>query len=212
MQSVHIRLNSHLSSPLKNPGFAYVSPSVKTLLIGTSADWFKRFSAAKNLIAFIFQCACSYAQWQFHYIYKSMMIGEDFSADLAIRNVTRGGRGAKFPGAELVWRRRMAAGGKKSHQCHKYSLQYRTFASERPQSRTRERQTCFLPRAPSNLVRPLLTISQQNIIIKITAKAIDVNDIFVGVPGTTATIISTLAIKLQWSCCMFIWSVGRKAL
>ena len=30
-----------------------------------------------------------------------------------------------------------------------------TFASERPQVRTEGRQTCFLPRAPSNLVTPL---------------------------------------------------------
>jgi len=34
-------------------------------------------------------------------------------------------------------------------------LQYSTFASEKPQVRTWGRQTCFLPRVPSNLVTPL---------------------------------------------------------
>jgi len=48
--------------------------------------------------------------------------------------------------------------------------------------------------------------------MKITAKAIDVNDIFVDVSVTAASIISTLASKLQWCCCKFLWSVGRKAL
>ena len=62
--------------------------------------------------------------------------------------------------AKLRLERRMAVGGtKKSQQCHKYFFQYRTFASERPQFRTRGRQTCFLPRAPSNLVT-LLTVRE----------------------------------------------------
>jgi len=43
----------------------------------------------------------------------------------------------------------------KSQPCHQHFFQYRTFASERPQVRTRGRQTCFLPRAPSSLVTPL---------------------------------------------------------
>ena len=42
-----------------------------------------------------------------------------------------------------------------SQQCHKYFLQYSTFASERPQVRTWGRQTCFLALAPSNLVTSL---------------------------------------------------------
>jgi len=47
----------------------------------------------------------------------------------------------------------MTAGGAEiSQKCHKYFLQYSTFASESPQVRTWGRQTCFLPRAPSNLV------------------------------------------------------------
>ena len=44
---------------------------------------------------------------------------------------------------------------KKSQPCHTYLLQYSTFASGRPQVRKWGRQTCFLPRAPSNLVSPL---------------------------------------------------------
>ena len=39
-----------------------------------------------------------------------------------------------------------------AQQCRKYFLQYSTFASERTQVRTWGRQTCFLPRVPSNLV------------------------------------------------------------
>jgi len=52
--------------------------------------------------------------------------------------------------AEWFW-----GGAKKSQKCHTHFLQYSTFASERPQVQTWGRQTCFLPRAPSNLVRPL---------------------------------------------------------
>ena len=44
-----------------------------------------------------------------------------------------------------------------AQQCHKYFPQYTAFASERPQVRTWGRQTCFLPRTPSNLVAPLDT-------------------------------------------------------
>jgi len=44
---------------------------------------------------------------------------------LTARGVTRGSRGHNFPGAESL------CGRRKSQQCHKYFLQYRTFASER---------------------------------------------------------------------------------
>jgi len=54
-------------------------------------------------------------------------------------------------------RRMTAVSTEKSQQCHKYFLQYSTFASERPQVRTRGRLTCFLPWAPSNLVTPPLS-------------------------------------------------------
>ena len=46
-------------------------------------------------------------------------------------------------------------GTAKSQQCHKYFLQYRTYASKRPQFRIWGCQTCFLLRAPSNLITPL---------------------------------------------------------
>jgi len=42
-------------------------------------------------------------------------------------------------------------------QYHKYFLQCSTLASDRSEVRTWERQTCFLFRAPSNLVTPLST-------------------------------------------------------
>ena len=43
----------------------------------------------------------------------------------------------------------------KSQQCLKYFLQYSIFACKRLQVLTWERQTCFLPRTPSNLLTPL---------------------------------------------------------
>jgi len=65
----------------------------------------------------------------------------------------------------------MVAGDtEKSQQCHKYFLQYSTFASERPQVQTWGRQTCFLPRAPSNLVAPLSGVSTNRITISDTRK------------------------------------------
>jgi len=71
----------------------------------------------------------------------------------------RGGQGGVpkiTPDAESLWGRRITAGGaEKSQQCHKYFLQYSTFASERPLLRKWGRQTCFLLRAPSNLVTTL---------------------------------------------------------
>ena len=76
-----------------------------------------------------------------------------------------GERGCNSPGAESLWERQIAVRGaewflgraKKSQQCHRqaYFLQYNSFASERPQFRTWGHQTCFLSRAPSNLVTPL---------------------------------------------------------
>jgi len=65
--------------------------------------------------------------------------------------------GHNFPGAESLRGRQMTAGGaEKSQQCHMYILQYSKFASKRSQVRTVERQTCFLPRALSNIVTPLV--------------------------------------------------------
>jgi len=49
-------------------------------------------------------------------------------------------------------------GAEKSQGCHKFFLQFGTFDSEIPQFRTWGRQTCFLLRAPSNLVTLLIVI------------------------------------------------------
>jgi len=57
--------------------------------------------------------------------------------------------------AQFLGRRITIGAPEKSQQCHKYFLQYTTFASERHQVRTWGRQTCFLSRAPSSLVAPL---------------------------------------------------------
>ena len=65
--------------------------------------------------------------------------------------------GSNSPGTESLWERQITAGdAEKPQQCHKYFLQYSTFASERPQFRKWGRQTCFLTRAPSNIVTSLL--------------------------------------------------------
>jgi len=83
------------------------------------------------------------------------------------RGVTMGDKGATilrapnyYGGTKSLRGRRMTArSAEKSQQCHKYFLQYSTFASEGfPQVRTRGggRQTCFLPRAPSYFVTPLV--------------------------------------------------------
>jgi len=72
------------------------------------------------------------------------------------RGVTRGSREHNSPGAESLWGRRMTEwGAKKSQPCHKYFLQYSAIASRRPRVQTWGRQTCFLPRAPSDLVASL---------------------------------------------------------
>jgi len=67
-----------------------------------------------------------------------------------------GAKGEQFPGC------RTTAGGAESLRWQLKSLNVTcTFfntseiASERPQVRTWGRQTCFLPRAPSNFVTPL---------------------------------------------------------
>jgi len=53
------------------------------------------------------------------------------------------------PGAESL------ESAEKSQQCCKYFFQYSTFTRKRPYVRTRGCQTCFLPRAPSNLGTPV---------------------------------------------------------
>ena len=46
-------------------------------------------------------------------------------------------------------------GPETSQQCHKYFVQYRSFASERPQAPTWGSQICFLARAQCTLVMPV---------------------------------------------------------
>jgi len=76
--------------------------------------------------------------------------------DSALRNRPGGQGGHSYSGAKSLWGRQITAwGAEKSQQCHKYFLRYSTFVFKRPQVRTRERQTCFLPWTLSNLVTPL---------------------------------------------------------
>jgi len=62
-----------------------------------------------------------------------------------------GGQGAQFPG-------RRVTGAENPNNVTSTVLQCSTFASEKPQVRIWGRQTCFLPRAPSDLVTPLAVI------------------------------------------------------
>jgi len=65
--------------------------------------------------------------------------------------------GSNSPGAESLWGHQITVGSTEtSQQCHKHFLHYSAFATEKSQSRTWERQTCFLPLAPSTLVAPLV--------------------------------------------------------
>jgi len=66
----------------------------------------------------------------------------------------QGGRNS--PGAESLLGRRITAGALKSP--NNVTSTFSGFASERPQVRTWGRQTCFLSRAPSDLVTPLVVL------------------------------------------------------
>jgi len=66
------------------------------------------------------------------------------------RGVTREAWGAQFPG------RRIIRGAPKSNNNVTSTIFNTAFASERAQVRTWKGQTCFLPRAPSNVVTPLI--------------------------------------------------------
>jgi len=73
--------------------------------------------------------------------------GESLRGGCLDQGCNEAGQGRhNFPGAE------------KSPKCHKYFLQYSKFASVRTRVRIWVRQTCFLPRALSNLVTPLVYI------------------------------------------------------
>jgi len=75
-----------------------------------------------------------------------------------------GGKGGTIPrapihygGAESMRGRLITAGGaEKSQQCHKFFLQYCKFAFERTKIRPWGAKLVFSPRAPFNLVTPLL--------------------------------------------------------
>jgi len=69
----------------------------------------------------------------------------------ALQGRNEWGKGSTIPRApNHYW------GRWKSQQYHMCFLQRNAFASERPQVRTGGRQSCFLPRAPSNLATPRL--------------------------------------------------------
>jgi len=73
------------------------------------------------------------------------------SLSAVIRGVKTGIKGHNSPGAESLWGRRKVLTMSQVLQCS-------TFASERPRVRKWGHQTCFLPRAPSNIVTPLTLI------------------------------------------------------
>jgi len=70
-------------------------------------------------------------------------------------------RGVQFSGRRVAMGtpnhcgcRMVAGGAKKSQQCHKYFLQYSTFASERPQFRTRGAKLASCPGRHLTWLRP----------------------------------------------------------
>jgi len=99
---------------------------------------------------------------------------------LPCRGVTRGERGIIHRAANYY------EGAEMSQQCHKYFLQYSTFASKRPQVQTLGHQTCFLPQAPSNLVAPLLHCfgeSQGHLIPHTISKTLNFRNIYTSWSG-----------------------------
>jgi len=80
---------------------------------------------------------------------------------LATHGRSEGGKRSKIPRLPNPYGCQITAGSAiKPRQCHKYFFQYSAFASERSQVWRWGRQTCFLPRAPSNLVALLLPQQQ----------------------------------------------------
>jgi len=81
-------------------------------------------------------------------------------ADLQERNeVGQGGAIPREP-SHYGGAKSLRGAPKRPNKCpNKCLVQYRTFSSERPRFRTCGRQTCFLPRAPSNLVAPCLPVA-----------------------------------------------------
>ena len=96
---------------------------------------------------------------------RSLLLGElstTVCRGASLRAVIMGAktraRAAQFPGHRIAMRAPNDRGGRQKVLTMSQVLQCSTFASERPQVRTWGRQTCFLPRAPSNLVMPLAVI------------------------------------------------------
>jgi len=75
------------------------------------------------------------------------------------RVVTRRGKGAQFPERRITMGALNHCGGRRKVPTMSQVLSsIHTFASERPHIRTLGHQTCILPRAPSNLVTPLVVV------------------------------------------------------
>jgi len=90
-------------------------------------------------------------------VYKMMLLSTQDAVN-TLKCITWEVQGDKIPRAPnhydgAKWLRRH----RKVPKVSKYFLQYSECASERSQVRTWGRQTCFLPRAPSNLATTLCT-------------------------------------------------------
>jgi len=75
-----------------------------------------------------------------------------------------GGQGAQLPGRWITMMAPNDCGECRKVLTMSQELQCSTFASERPHVRTWGRQTCFLPRTPSNLVTPLTVIQYSSVL------------------------------------------------
>jgi len=95
------------------------------------------------------------SKWFFH-----IAATASFPVALPLRRVTRGNKEGAVPLAPSHYgvAKSLRGASKSTNQCRKHFLQNSTFAFETPQFRTWGRQTCFLSRAPSNLVTPLLPL------------------------------------------------------
>ena len=94
-----------------------------------------------------FRCGCAHIVWCGRITHLGFR--DTISRGSLTGGATRGPKGAQFPARGVTMERR------KISTMSQYFLQHSTFASERPQVRTWRCQTCFLLRAPSNLVAPL---------------------------------------------------------
>jgi len=106
-----------------------------------------------------FSCSDKYPiYWQpllIFIIFNSPFFMQEVLSTTLTRGITRGQGGAQFPGRPVTMGVPNDYRVAEKSQCHKHFLQYTTFTSKISQVRTWGRQTCFLPRAPFNLVTPL---------------------------------------------------------